>query len=96
MSNAKEADFLQEWELKRTKGMLRHSFKLAALWGLPMFFIMTFIVQSPKKSILVASTYDTKLVVLNFIIYMIAGFLMGLWIWHSNETKYKKAKGITN
>jgi hypothetical protein len=96
MGNTKETTFIQEWEITRTKGIFRHCFKLAVLWGLPMFFIMTFIVQSPKKSILAESTYDTRLIVLNFIIYTVAGFLMGLWIWHSNETKYKKAKGVTN
>lgn len=95
MDNAKETAFLQEWELTRTKGLLRHSFKLAVLWGLPLFVIMTFVVQAPQQSVLATSAYNTRLILTNFIIYTVAGFLMGLWIWHSNEAKYKKAKGVT-
>jgi len=96
MDNAKETAFLQEWEQKRNKGILRHGFNFAVLYGLPMFFIMTFIVQSPQKSILSTSTYDTRVIITNFIIYTVTGFLVGLWIWHKNEIKYKNAKRITN
>ena len=96
MSGEKEEKFTQDWEMTRSKGMFKHSIKLAAVWGLPMFLIMTFVFPPPSKSVLATNTYDTRMIITNFIIYTVTGFLMGLWIWHRNESKYKKIKGINS
>lgn len=95
MSGEKEEKFTQDWEMTRSKGMFKHSIKLAAMWGLPMFLIMTFVFPPPSKSVLATNTYDTRMIITDFIIYTVTGFLMGLWVWHRNEKQYKKIKGIS-
>ncbi len=79
---------LQRWENTRRKGKAWFIFLHGILgWGLPMFFLMTFIVnRHPERP------FNVGMIVLPAIVWTLGGAAFGWIMWHLNENKYQKAQ----
>lgn len=78
----------KRWQKLRKKG-LRHFTLINGLllWGLPMFVVMTFIVNDPFDGSGLILSY----VLISALIWTLGGLLFGYLIWFATESRYKKA-----
>jgi len=73
---------IEKWELTRHKGLVRFLFlKGVLLWGLPMFVIMTFVVNK-------TSLDDTSSLGFSLIIWALGGLGFGCFMWRVSDKKY--------
>ncbi len=80
--NQKDID---KWEVMREKGVARFLVLHGVLgWGLPMFIIMTFVVNH-------TSLDDLSRIFASVIIWGIGGLCFGYWMWRIGERRYQKA-----
>jgi hypothetical protein len=77
---------LKRWRIAREKGMLVYVLRNGILaWGVPMFIVMSFIVNKPF-----ASGFTIKNVVIHGSIWLGAGIFFGVCTWWIIERMYKK------
>lgn len=82
-------DKLAKWESVRAKGRTRFVLQRGVLgWGLPMFVIMTFVVNRPGPNALLS---PRNYVIFSAFLWAGAGALFGLAIWWQGEKTYKKS-----
>jgi hypothetical protein len=77
---------LQKWEATRRKGKAKFILVSGILsWGLPMFVVMTFVVnRQPDKP------DSPTLILTSAVIWALGGALFGWVIWNMSEKKYQK------
>lgn len=82
----KEKEF-NSWSKSRRKGKLKFILINGVLaWGMPMFFLMTFMLNDAfDESGLIMSH-----VRINAVIWTITGLFFGISVWFFSEYKYKK------
>lgn len=81
----KEKHF-QKWQSTRVKGKSRFILINGLIgWGLPMFIIMTFVVNKPE-----AGHMSPSLVALNAFIWAIGGLAFGYFVWSASERVFQK------
>lgn len=74
---------IQRWEETRRKGKGNYLLMNGVLaWGVPMFAVMTFVVNKPPKTF--------GLLAVSALLWTAGGFCFGLLTWHSFEAKYQK------
>jgi hypothetical protein len=82
-------DELAKWEAVRARGRARFVLQRGVLaWGLPMFLIMTFVVNRPGANALLS---PRNYVIFSAFLWAGAGALFGLALWWQGERKYKKS-----
>ncbi len=86
MSNALPKD-LQKWETTRQKGKGRFILLHGVLgYGVPMFFVMTFVVnRQPERALTLSS------IIISAVVWLLGGAAFGVAMWALNEGRYKKA-----
>ena len=83
------ANEIDKWEAVRAKGKARFILVRGVLaWGLPMFVLMTFIVNRPTPNALLS---PRNYVIFSVFLWGSAGALFGLFAWRQGESKYKKS-----
>ena len=77
---------LQKWEVTRQKGKKRFVLQTGVLaWGVPMFFVMTFVVdRQPDKP------FSAGMIAVSAVIWAIGGACFGWLMWAMSERKYLK------
>jgi len=77
---------LQKWEVTRQKGKKRFVLQTGVLaWGVPMFLVMTFVVnRQPDKP------YSAGMIAVSAVIWAIGGACFGWAMWAIGERKYQK------
>ena len=81
----KEKQF-ENWKKIRDKGMRRFIFVNGLLlWGVPMFVVMTFIVNKPDNEHM-----SIGLIVVNAIIWALGGLGFGYFTWKFSEKSFQK------
>jgi len=86
MQNTDLPPDLKKWEAKRKGGMLQFIMLTGVLsWGLPMFLLMTFVVDHWWKRH--PLTLNSMLV--PGVIWFFAGIFFGWTIWRLSERKYQ-------
>jgi hypothetical protein len=77
---------VEKWKVTREKGMLTYVLYNGILaWGVPMFIVMSFIVNKPF-----ANGFSIKNVITHGGIWLIAGIFFGVCTWLVIEKMYKK------
>jgi len=77
---------LKKWELTRIKGKSNFILMRGVLgWGLPMFVVMTFIVNRHQGMPLTPSR-----ILVSIVIWSLGGALFGWLAWKLSEAKYSK------
>jgi len=77
---------LQRWEKVRQKGRLRFILLTGvAGWGLPMFAVMTFVVNRRPDS-----PPTPSFILVSAVIWALGGAVFGLSMWTISEKKYQK------
>lgn len=77
---------IARWEATRAKGMLRYVLVSGVLsYGLPMFVVMTFIVNSSKLTPIFAA--------ISAGLWAAGGAIFGISVWFVQERQYNKARG---
>ena len=77
----------EKWSKTREKG--RKNFILVnglLAWGLPMFIVMTFIVNKPTDG-----HWSPVLILASAVIWALGGLGFGYFFWGSTERAYQKA-----
>jgi hypothetical protein len=78
-----------KWESVRARGRTRFVLQRGVLgWGLPMFVIMTFVVNRHGPNALLS---PRNYVIFSAFLWAGAGALFGLAMWGQGERKYKKS-----
>lgn len=74
---------IEKWAETRRMGMIRYTLLHGMLaWGMPMFFIMTYVVnKKPDKP---------ELVAVSAALWAFGGLCFGLVMWNLSEKKYQK------
>ena len=81
----KEKQF-ENWKKIRDKGMRRFLLVNGLLsWGVPMFVVMTFIVNKPDEGYM-----PIGLIVVNAIIWALGGLGFGYFTWMFSEKSFQK------
>lgn len=76
----------QRWQKTRAKGKGQFILVRGLLaWGLPMFLIMTFMVNKP-----VSGNMSPGVIALNALLWAIAGLAFGYFTWAFSERAYQK------
>lgn len=75
------------WEKTRAKGFNRYVVKWTLLFGILLPFLQLTVDR------VFDGTTNTRVIFLNFILFLIFGFLFGWWTYEWNEYKYKKTIG---
>lgn len=77
---------LQKWKVTRQKGMKRFVLQTGVLaWGVPMFVVMTFVVnRQPDKSL------SAGMIAICAVLWAIGGACFGWAVWAVSERKYQK------
>jgi hypothetical protein len=82
-------DKLAKWESVRAKGRTRFVLERGVLgWGVPMFVIMTFVVNRHSPNALLS---PRNYVIFSAFLWAGGGALFGLATWWQGERKYKKS-----
>jgi len=92
MSAMKPADaaFLTRWELARRGGRWRYMLISGALtWGVPMFFVMTFLAAPPPE-------YSISYISFAAAIWFLGGLLYGALVWFVSERRYARLSAIAS
>ena len=77
---------IKKWETTRKKGKAKFILTNGVLsWGLPMFFVMTFVVNRPAHG-----ATPPSMVMISAVIWALGGALFGTVIWTMSEKKYLK------
>jgi hypothetical protein len=83
---------LQKWEATRQKGKIHHLLVTGVLsWGVPMFFVMTFIMNRKPERPLTAD-----MIAISALGWTLGGALFGLGTWSAAERKYQKYLSARN
>lgn len=70
----------ERWGNSRQKGLFQYVLKVGVLaWGMPMFFIMTYLLPHPKLSLQLSA-----------MLWLAAGAGYGLVMWFVHEHRYRK------
>lgn len=84
--NSETPDHIKKWEATREKGKARYILVNGVVaWGLPMFAVMTFILNRDRPK-----TDSFSMVLLSAVIWTIGGACFGLAMWIISERKYQK------
>lgn len=82
--------WVERWEKQRAKGAGRYIATTGISYGLVMFIAMTFLLRSPARGL------TTMVVLLNGVVWVLAGFVFGSLMWWFSERRYRKQlKGRT-
>lgn len=77
---------LKKWETTRQAGKKKFIlFSGVLAWGLPMFVVMTFIVNRRPEVVL-----SSAMILLSAAIWALGGALFGWLMWMMSERKYQK------
>lgn len=80
---------LAQWQKTRARGMRRFVLVAGVLsWGVPMFFVMTFIIGKPG--------IRPAMIAISALIWLLGGALFGISMWFVTERQYRKATGTDN
>ena len=86
----KDTEF-KNWRKARKQGLLKYSFFNGFLaWGVPMFVIMTFIVNDAFDA---KGNLNWAHVKIGIVAWTIGGFLFGFFIWFWSERKFNAELG---
>lgn len=78
---------LKRWETIRQKGKMRFILENGVLmWGVPMFVVMTFLVNPQKDR----QEHKGSLILISAVIWAIGGLLFGWTVWTISEKRYQK------
>jgi hypothetical protein len=84
--NSEMPNDLKKWETTRQKGKTKFILLNGVVaWGVPMFVIMTFVVNRER-----VRTDPPWMLLLAAVIWAIGGACFGLAIWIISEKKYQK------
>ena len=79
---------LKAWESTRTKGKLKFVVITGVLsWGLPMLIVMAFM-HKPF-----VDGFISKAAIIHYVVWPLAGVVVGLLTWYLSERQYKKELG---
>lgn len=74
---------IANWKKTRQKGKYHYIFFHGVLgWGLPMFVIMTFVLQRGPLNLIS--------IIIHLVVLGLAGYIFGLWSWIANENIIRK------
>lgn len=77
----------EKWSKTREKGIKKFILVNGLLgWGLPMFLVMTFIINKPYNG-----EWSPSLILFSAVIWTLGGLAFGYFTWGSAERAYKKA-----
>jgi hypothetical protein len=77
---------LKKWEVTRQQGKAKYILLTGVLsWGLPMFVVMTFVVNRRRDE-----TLSTGMIVFSAIMWAVGGALFGWSMWSISEKRYRK------
>lgn len=80
---------LAQWQKTRALGKRRFVLVSGVLsWGVPMFFVMTFVIGEPEIRPL--------MIAISALIWLLGGALFGATLWVITERQYRKAREISN
>ncbi|MCL1079842.1 hypothetical protein D5R81_17080 [Parashewanella spongiae] len=75
----------ESWKKSRVQGKLKFVLLRGVLsWGIPMFIFMTFIINKPEAG------FTSQFIVVNALIWAIAGAVFGLIVWYFGESSFHK------
>jgi hypothetical protein len=75
---------IEKWAETRRMGVIRYSLLHGVLaWGVPMFFIMTFVVNKQRSD-------NPALLAVSAALWGFGGLCFGLTMWTISEKKYQK------
>ena len=84
----KEKDF-KNWQQKRQQGALKFTSVQGLLcWGIPMFIIMTFVVNDVINE---QGIIEWAQVFIRAVVWAIGGCFFGAFLWFVTERQYQKA-----
>lgn len=77
---------LQKWEVTRQKGKTRFVLVAGVLsWGVPMFAVMTFVVnRRPERPL------TPLMILISAVVWLLGGACFGLAMWAITERRYRK------
>jgi len=77
---------IRKWGITRQKGKMKFILLNGVVaWGIPMFVIMTFVINRER-----ARTDPVWLLLVSAVIWAIGGACFGLAIWTISERKYQR------
>jgi hypothetical protein len=83
---------IKKWETMRQKGKTKFILLNGVVaWGIPMFVIMTFVINRER-----ARTKPAWLLLVSAVIWAIGGACFGLAIWTISEKKYQRYTAAKN
>ena len=78
---------LKRWESTRQQGKLKFILLSGVLaWGMPMFFVMTFVVNRPSDH----REQPWWLILVSAVIWAVGGACFGFTMWTISEKRYQK------
>lgn len=81
----KEKQF-DKWRKMRVKGKRNYILINGLLsWGLPMFIVMTFLVNKPDDGHM-----SLAMIAINALIWALGGLAFGYFTWYASEKSYQK------
>ena len=83
---------LKKWEVSRQKGKKKFILQTGVLlWGLPMFVVMTFVVnRQPERA------HSPWMMLVSAVVWAIGGACFGWAMWNLSENKYQKYLAAQN
>jgi uncharacterized membrane protein len=77
---------LRKWNATRRQGMAKFILQFGVLaWGLPMFAIMTFVVNRRAGEV-----RSPQMILVSIVLWALGGALYGWTMWTITEKKYQK------
>ena len=84
--NSETPDHIKKWEITREKGKARFILVNGVVaWGLPMFVVMTFLLNRDR-----AKTDPAWMLVVSAVIWALGGACFGVAMWTISERRYRK------
>ena len=75
---------IRNWKVTREKGVVRFILLRGLLaWGLPMFLIMTFLVNKTRLE-------DVAQLASAAVVWSIGGLIFGGWMWTASEKRFRQ------